>query len=78
MKLEDEFKNKTYGKNIIKIKVDPKMAVFWVVASCCLVEVYRRFRDAYCLHHQGDAENTEIHKTTRLNTSHLNSVILKQ
>jgi hypothetical protein len=31
-----------------------KMAVFWVVAPCRLVEVYRRFRGLYCLHHQGD------------------------
>jgi hypothetical protein len=31
-----------------------KMAVFWVVATCSLVEVYRRFRGAFCLHHQGD------------------------
>jgi hypothetical protein len=30
------------------------MTVFWVVAPCCLVEVYQRFRGAYCLHHQGD------------------------
>jgi hypothetical protein len=26
-----------------------KMAVFWVVAPCSLVEVYLRFRGAYCL-----------------------------
>jgi hypothetical protein len=31
-----------------------KKAVFWVVAPCSLVEVYRRFRGACCLHHQGD------------------------
>jgi hypothetical protein len=31
-----------------------KMAVFWVVAPCGLVEVYRSFRDVCCLHHQGD------------------------
>jgi hypothetical protein len=31
-----------------------KMAVFWVVAPCSLVEVYQRFRDPCCLHHQGD------------------------
>jgi hypothetical protein len=31
-----------------------KMAVFWVVAPCSLVEVYRRFRGACRLHHQGD------------------------
>jgi hypothetical protein len=28
------------------------MAVFWVVAPCSLVEVYRRFRGICCLHHQ--------------------------
>jgi hypothetical protein len=31
-----------------------KMAVLWVVAPCSLVEVYRRFRGACCLYHQGD------------------------
>jgi hypothetical protein len=34
-----------------------KMAVFWVVAQCSLVEVDRRFRGAYRLHHQGDERN---------------------
>jgi hypothetical protein len=29
-----------------------KMAVFWVVAPCSLVEVYRRFRGSRCLQHQ--------------------------
>jgi hypothetical protein len=27
---------------------------FWDVAPCSLVEVYRRFRGACCLHYQGD------------------------
>jgi hypothetical protein len=31
-----------------------KMTVFWDVAPCSLVEDYRRFRGACCLHHQGD------------------------
>jgi hypothetical protein len=31
-----------------------KIAVFWVVAPCSLVEVYKRFRGPCCLHHQGD------------------------
>jgi hypothetical protein len=31
-----------------------KMTVFWDIAPCSLVEVYRRFRGACCLHHQGD------------------------
>jgi hypothetical protein len=30
-----------------------KTTLFWYAAPCCLVEIYRRFRDAYCLH-QGD------------------------
>jgi hypothetical protein len=34
------------------------MAVFWVVATCSLVEVYQRFRGPCCLHHQdGDLWN---------------------
>jgi hypothetical protein len=31
-----------------------KITDFWDVAPCSLVEVYRRFRGACCLHHQGD------------------------
>jgi hypothetical protein len=34
--------------------VSTKMAVFWVVAPCSLVDVYQRFRGPCCLHHQGD------------------------
>jgi hypothetical protein len=34
--------------------VSTKMAVFWVVAPCSLVEVYQRYRGPCCLHHQGD------------------------
>jgi hypothetical protein len=34
-----------------------KMAVFWVVAPCSLVEVYQRFRGTYCLHHQTTRRN---------------------
>jgi hypothetical protein len=30
-----------------------KMAAFWVVALCSLVEVNQHFRDPCCLHHQG-------------------------
>jgi hypothetical protein len=32
--------------------VSTKTAVFWVVAPCSLVEVYRRFRGPCCLHNQ--------------------------
>jgi hypothetical protein len=32
-----------------------KFRVFWDVAPCSQVDVDRRFRGAYCLHHQGVA-----------------------
>jgi hypothetical protein len=40
-----------------------KMAIFWVVAPCSLVEFDLHFRDAYCLHHQGNDCNNlkDIH-----------------
>jgi hypothetical protein len=37
-----------------------KIAVFWVVAPCSLVEVYQRFRGPCCLHHQGESQKTAI------------------
>jgi hypothetical protein len=41
--------------------VSTKMAVFWVVAPCSLVEVYQRFRGSCCLHHKGaTAQKTAI------------------
>jgi hypothetical protein len=39
--------------------VSTKMAVFWVVAPCSLVEVYQRFRRPCCLHHQGDESSLQ-------------------
>jgi hypothetical protein len=41
------------GPNIIN-----GMAVFWIVL-CSLTEVYRHFRGACCLHHQGDHHNDD-------------------
>jgi hypothetical protein len=38
-----------------------KMAVFWVVAPCSLVEVYRRFRGTCCLHHQAPNDGGNKH-----------------
>jgi hypothetical protein len=43
-----------HGFEVLKA-VSTKMAVFWVVAPCSLVEVYQRFRGPCCLHHQGDS-----------------------
>jgi hypothetical protein len=44
---------KTVGFEVFTA-VSMKIAVFWVVAPCSLVEVYQRFRGPRCLHHQGD------------------------
>jgi hypothetical protein len=40
--------------------VSMKIAVFWVVAPCSLVEVYQRFRGPCYLHHQGESQQTAI------------------
>jgi hypothetical protein len=31
-----------------------KMTVFWFAVPCSLVKIPRRFKSAYCLHHQGE------------------------
>jgi hypothetical protein len=31
-----------------------KMAAFWDVAACSVVQLHRRFSGAFCLHHQDD------------------------
>jgi hypothetical protein len=36
-----------------------RMAVFWVIELCGLVEIYRHFTGAFCLHHQGDSPRKE-------------------
>jgi hypothetical protein len=44
-----------HGVNDVRqTEIHTKIAVFWVVAPCSLVEVYQRFRGPCCLHHQGD------------------------
>jgi hypothetical protein len=46
-----------------------KMAVFWVVAPCRLVEVYQRFRGPCCLHHQGNDYSSRLHGATTQKTT---------
>jgi hypothetical protein len=41
--------------------VNVKIVDFWIVAPCCLVEVYRRFRGACCLRHLGDDRPASKH-----------------
>jgi hypothetical protein len=44
------------GRDYVRFEVltavSTKMAVFWVVAPCSLVEIYHRFRGPCCVHHQ--------------------------
>jgi hypothetical protein len=40
-------------KSSREILQNQKISVFWVVVPCSLVEIYRRFRGACCLHYQG-------------------------
>jgi hypothetical protein len=40
-----------------------KMPVFWVAAPCSLAGVYRRFRGACFLHHQGLSPDATTQKT---------------
>jgi hypothetical protein len=45
-----------------------KTTVFWVVTPCSKVELYRRFRGACCLHHQGDLQQPRRRITIKRNT----------
>jgi hypothetical protein len=49
--------------------VSLKIAAFWDIAICSLVEVYRRFRGAYCLCHQSDAPLKRRYTSTRLHSA---------
>jgi hypothetical protein len=40
--------------------------VFWVVAPCSLVEVYRRFRVACCLHRPDDGGRKDLWNVSKL------------
>jgi hypothetical protein len=40
--------------------VSTKMAVFWFVAPCSLVEVYQRFRGPCRLHHPDDGGSKDL------------------
>jgi hypothetical protein len=43
-----------------------KMTVFWDAVPCSLVEVYRRFRGAYCLHHRPDGGSKHLWNVGKL------------
>jgi hypothetical protein len=54
--VKDKQSNSSECARIVTPCVHPnlKMAVFWIVAPCSLVDVYLRFRSACCLYHWGD------------------------
>jgi hypothetical protein len=45
---------KSYVRFQVLTTESMKLRAFWDIAPCSLVGVDRRFRGAYCLHHQGD------------------------
>jgi hypothetical protein len=54
----------TSNNNIVGFEVltaaSVKMAAFWVVAPCSLVEVYQRFRGTCCLHRPDDGGSKDL------------------
>jgi hypothetical protein len=44
------------------------MTAFWNMSLCSLVEVYRRFGDAYCPNYQGETTQRYIPEACHLNT----------
>jgi hypothetical protein len=46
--------------------------VFWNISPCSHVEVDRRFRGAYCLHHQGDSVIVLIMEAVRTSETSVN------
>jgi hypothetical protein len=50
----DEYDNCETARSLADHVLKVQVAVVRVVAPCSLVEVYRRFRDICCLHHQDD------------------------
>jgi hypothetical protein len=46
-----------------------KVTVFWDDVPCSLVETGRRFRGAYCLHHQGNDRDYMAQHPRRQSTS---------
>jgi hypothetical protein len=44
------------------------MAAFWDTALCSLAEVYRRFREWYCIHRPDDGGSTHIAESCHIQT----------
>jgi hypothetical protein len=55
-----------------------KIIAFWDIVPCGLVAVDRRFRGAYCLHHQGGDGGDDNHRPDYEGSTHLRNVGLLQ
>jgi len=65
---------RTYDATIKKTVIITFRAVFWVVLPCKYI-VDRRFRGAYCLHHQKRRATIYLHGSTTQKTA-LNEIII--
>jgi hypothetical protein len=57
------------------------MAVFWDVVPCSMVEIGRRFRGAYCFHHQSNIpedSSTFLFVAVRISILYLLTQCIKQ
>jgi hypothetical protein len=57
-----------------------KMAVFWVLVTCSLVQVYQRFGGPCCLHHQGDDRDVteQVRNIHNMSFRHLGILLLQK
>jgi hypothetical protein len=61
----EEKKTLTFSNTSARqISFSTKMAAFWDVTPCSLVEVYQRFRGTCCLHHQGDDADVRFYRVS--------------
>jgi hypothetical protein len=56
----DFFQVEPSSTHQIKLNLRLKMAVPWDVATCSLSDIDRRLKRAYCLHHQGSKQLSNV------------------
>jgi hypothetical protein len=60
---------------VISNSLNAKLAVFYGVVSCSLVDTDQNFRHAYCIHHQ--SVSTRLQGTASLNTAILRLIAMR-
>jgi hypothetical protein len=61
----------------LKDNIKMKMAVFWDIAPCSLVDTDRHFRGTYCVHHQDDSQ-VQTRRREKLKSHTILKCILKK